>query len=607
MISHQAHLAAASSHGCAHAPWGAAARLGRALAVALAIVAAALPMLAFAQAVTGHNVKYVSAGGLFTWAESGQPGRWGAQADFIEVERNETTVRLKHANGSTAVLDIAKKAIWMTGPFTVNGMPMRTISAVSGLSVNYVHLQLHEMIFQAGQPPKPEFRGNLVLAEQLDNGTSLGWKTSLVNWALNMSRPSVAATVPLSAVSRTAETITFAEPSGRIEVNVVTGQCTYQGYACTVASTSSVTGENVGQIHHREENPHGKEYPPLLAKLVKTNYAGDWAIEDAKGQITTWRETARGVDFIELSLPNGARMRYNRNGTHQRMFAGTNTWVAAPDVTSTFVAPVWKGQLGTRFEAVSPGISPGFQIQNKTDFPVLVTLEQLGCLYYEIVQPGKVFQRNTGAVWFTIKASMAPDLKEPTVESCIRRPAMYAATIVVAGLSAAGTMGMGTALVVPAMLMAAAGQGAAIATHEGILTSGGTLGAATAGQVRVSMLTQAGSKVGLVFLAGQGNLFTTGALFNAALLGLPAGAAAEDFTDLFLDQTTQADINDMQAGLIQEARVDGAYAGYPWPWKMVDRVMPRYDITGGPIIKTLRDGSTVILKQKSPLTIRRVN
>ena len=59
--------------------------------------------------------------------------------------------------------------------------------------------------------------------------------------------------------------------------------------------------------------------------------------------------------------------------------------------------------------------------------------------------------------------------------------------------------------------------------------------------------------------------------------------------------------------MTQEARVFGAYAGYPWPWKMADRVMPRYDITGGPRIKTMADGTTILVKQQKALTITKVN
>ena len=74
-----------------------------------------------------------------------------------------------------------------------------------------------------------------------------------------------------------------------------------------------------------------------------------------------------------------------------------------------------------------------------------------------------------------------------------------------------------------------------------------------------------------------------------------------------LEELVQAKIDRMQSEFEQQATVTGAYAGYPWPWKMADRVMPRYDITGGPRIKTTPNGSTIVLGQEKPLTISRVN
>jgi hypothetical protein len=43
-------------------------------------------------------------------------------------------------------------------------------------------------------------------------------------------------------------------------------------------------------------------------------------------------------------------------------------------------------------------------IKNDTDFPLLISLEQVTPLYWEVVQPGETFFRKTGAVHFTIKA-----------------------------------------------------------------------------------------------------------------------------------------------------------------------------------------------------------
>lgn len=54
-------------------------------------------------------------------------------------------------------------------------------------------------------------------------------------------------------------------------------------------------------------------------------------------------------------------------------------------------------------------MSPGFKIHNRTNIPLKISLDQIGCLYYGTTQPGATFERNTGAVWFTITASPAPE------------------------------------------------------------------------------------------------------------------------------------------------------------------------------------------------------
>lgn len=54
---------------------------------------------------------------------------------------------------------------------------------------------------------------------------------------------------------------------------------------------------------------------------------------------------------------------------------------------------------------------PGFEITNYTEWPITVSLEQVGPLYYDIVYPGQTFIRKTGAVWFTVKAQLSVDGK----------------------------------------------------------------------------------------------------------------------------------------------------------------------------------------------------
>lgn len=71
--------------------------------------------------------------------------------------------------------------------------------------------------------------------------------------------------------------------------------------------------------------------------------------------------------------------------------------------------------------------SPGFRLVNKTQWPVAYSLDQLGCLYYGIVPArfnGKdgVAVRDTGAVWFTLRAHIQPDGKNTQTDLDCAKP-----------------------------------------------------------------------------------------------------------------------------------------------------------------------------------------
>lgn len=580
-------------------------RAGKWLVQAMAVAAAAVPLLVCAQAVNGHNVKYVKESGI-SWAQT-KVGEWRASDSWItssshvykEVERNDTVVRLKRTLPTEAnvELDLATRQIRTSAPGATpaamfSPRSMTGAWAVSGLSANHVHIGFFNLAYANGTQPF----ASAAMTEVLENGTSKGWTT--YNSLTGGESPPIAAAIPTSLVTRTGDTISFPESTlagaKRFTINVTTGTCEYAGYRCQMLRALAVTGENVGQIHYRETNPHGAHLPPLLAKLVKTNSAGEWTMNTGNGGVLKYTEISRNVNWVDLTS-GGGKTRYKVDGTVQMMTPGASSWMDLPGVSATYVDPVWRGQLGTIFAPISPGVSPGFQIQNKTDYPVLVTLEQIGCLYYGIVQPGQIFQRNTGAVWFTIKASMAADLTEPTVESCIRKPALYAATIALAGLT--------SGLAVPAMLAVAAGQGAAIATQSALIASGATATEGMAGKVGVSTLVKGATVVGFAMLSGSVGTLALNPTHPVVLSSIAIIGA----TDIVTRYTQQSDIDGLNGQLTQEASVAGAYAGYPWPWTMADRVMPRYDITGGPRIRTLPDGSTIVLKQENALTITRVN
>jgi hypothetical protein len=53
--------------------------------------------------------------------------------------------------------------------------------------------------------------------------------------------------------------------------------------------------------------------------------------------------------------------------------------------------------------------TPGFEITNKSAWPVTVSLDQVGCLYHDVIKPGATWKKTTGAVWFTISANTSMD------------------------------------------------------------------------------------------------------------------------------------------------------------------------------------------------------
>lgn len=544
------------------------------------------------------------------------PQRWFLNQPsraYAEVKRTETEIYLTPspaAYGLTPLVvdfaarkvysDFEKKRVWSE--------PSR-IAPTSGFSVSRVMMLLTST--NSGDP------GSVRVSIDLDGTDNSGWKMTSYRQVRSVGGTprdedfeAVDSRVfTASQVTRTAQWVelkmTEAGVTTSLNVNLSANSCSIiegnrSSFTCSIVYVQPISGLEVGHVKYGVLNSNNQWVG--LGGITQTA-TKTWREETASGPID-WTEARRDARAITLLNPK------TNSGLIVPMSAGSVITDTAGNATNFRVAHLqrqWPGQLGTVFQPVSPGVSPGFQIQNKTDYPVLVTLEQVGCLYYGIVQPGQVFQRDTGAVWFTIKASMAPDLKEPTVESCIRKPAIYAATIAVAGLSAAGTMGMGTALVVPAMLATAAGQGAAITTQQYLLANGATATGALAARVGISTLMNGATVVGLAMYSGQVTTLVANELFAKTALGAAGGAAFVGLSDVYTRMTTQSHIDGIQAQLTQEASVFGAYAGYPWPWKMADRVMPRYEITGGPRIKTMADGSTILVAQKQPLTITKVN
>lgn len=539
------------------------------------------------------NAKYARIGDRNMVETGYRKWLYNGVAAFDEVKRTETTIQFLPAGPGgpqiPLMLDFAKKTLFMDFQGTNAFGSIDETSSVSGFHVGLVLMQL----------TSADRTFDFTFAIEVKSGSNDGW-------ILHVYKDGVlqkADALPLNSVSRNARGITVNYSGDTLAVDLVSRTCRAASLACQVTGIVPVSGREVGHIKYGRLL-EGSSWGELTSI---TQFSGThWREELASGAVDLI-ETGRTSNYVELRRSNGVKTRYpmatGSGLMTQPPGAAVNAWHTDPAVKVAHVERQWPGQLGTTFAAVTPGVSPGFQIQNKTDFPVLVTLEQAGCLYYGIVQPGQIFQRNTGAVWFTIKASMAPDLKEPTVFSCIRDPAIMVSAVVAVGMTAGSVFAA-----VPAMMVLAAGYGGAAATEASMLASGYSANEAAAAKIGMTALTAGAMTMGFAIKADP-KAYADIAGKTLSSMGAAAAPGFGDvaYSELVLKDVTQADIDSIKGQLTQTAYVYGAYAGYPWPWKMADRVMPHYEITGGPLVRKLQDGSTLFLKQRSPLTVRRVN
>jgi hypothetical protein len=191
-------------------------------------------------------------------------------------------------------------------------------------------------------------------------------------------------------------------------------------------------------------------------------------------------------------------------------------------------------------------LGPGFEIKNCTQWPLTISLDQLGPLYYGLVQPGEMFVRDTGAVWFTIKVVVSPDNESHISDwDCI----------------------IPVAAVVGAVVLAA-------------ITGGG------------SAFIAVGQSVGASALVSGGAVSLSGIVAEAAVGGAVSYAIAPATAIKVL-----GDIFSQNGG----ARRYGCYAGPPWPLRE-DR--KQFSVTGGPTASLAPDGSGKLLLSKgTPMQI----
>ncbi|MCU0525764.1 MAG: hypothetical protein MUF72_13160 [Elainella sp. Prado103] len=198
--------------------------------------------------------------------------------------------------------------------------------------------------------------------------------------------------------------------------------------------------------------------------------------------------------------------------------------------------------------------TPGFIIKNDTIWPLQISLNQVGPLYYGVIQPGESFVRSTGAVWFTIKAGVFLDEKDRITSWDVVWPiaAVTASVLITAATAGAAAYAAG-----PAM----AAAGGATGAISGATITGLSSTALAATSMAASTLVGAGFSAGAALVVGGVVVGGTGAALSAT--------AAAALRDIFSQKNTAAS-------------KAGCYAGPEWPFR---KTVQPYRITGGPTFR----------------------
>lgn len=142
-------------------------------------------------------------------------------------------------------------------------------------------------------------------------------------------------------------------------------------------------------------------YRVPAAKRMKDKIVPSRTKAAGRGQcLITHISLKKGNDYVPTSTIGGKKAYgYNSSGTSYSEFhiidRGSHYLVMS------------KAEIdGEKYAAHG---TPGFLIKNRSDYPVTVSLDQIGCLYHDVIQPGATWKKTTGAVWFTISANTSMD------------------------------------------------------------------------------------------------------------------------------------------------------------------------------------------------------
>ena len=342
-----------------------------------------------------------------------------------------------------------------------------------------------------------------------------------------------------------------------------------------LSSAKSVVGQTVGTVVFPDGTGGQRAFVQTGAKKWEEKR------KDPKAAKFNFDETGRDDWSVYLKDPSrNVLIQLDLWRNKIRYSDPKSPWRDQYDVLSA--ALPYAGQLSAAASPMAEGVatalalspaprltSPGFIIKNDTIWPLQISLNQVGPLYFDIIQPGQYFVRNTGAVWFTIKASIFLDEKNRITDWDVVMPI---ATIVGTVILSAVTAGAAAYAAGPALATA----GAAGVSGVTGLSSAGALATATA----------ASSLVGAGFTAGA---------------SLVIGGVVVGGTGTALTETAIAALNDIFKNDNISASEVGAYAGPPWPFR---ENVSAWTVSGGPTYRRV-PGKDQVELVGAPLKIHR--
>jgi hypothetical protein len=93
-------------------------------------------------------------------------------------------------------------------------------------------------------------------------------------------------------------------------------------------------------------------------------------------------------------------------------------------------------------KSVGKTMSPGINVRNETEIPLLFVLSQLSPLHWTRVEPGETQHIDCGRVWFTISTEPYDESTEPTAAGvALRIAAITTVTVLTGGILGVGVVG----------------------------------------------------------------------------------------------------------------------------------------------------------------------